>query len=435
METATALKRTLGFWSIWAIGVGYVISGMYFGWNLGLIEGGSVGFLCSVILVTILYLAFVACYSELSTSTPKSGGILDHASAHGHKQLALLGGFAQGIEFVFAPPAIAMAIGAYLALFFTQIPATAFALGAYLIFTLINIWGVKQSARFEFLVTVLAVVELLIFAAVCLPHFQMAQFLHNPLPEGGFGILKSAPFAIWFFLGIEGLANLAEETLEPEKTLRRGFLASILTLTALAFLVLFAAVGISGWENVVYETAGGAPSDSPLPLAISKITSPSSWLYHLLVSIGLLGLIASFHGIILASGRSLMALARRGIIPRALGLINPTTQTPARALICKFLIGVIAIFLAPTGELITLSVFGALTLYVATFITYLSRPKSAPKKILAITGLILCTVFLIMTGMSHWLTAAVFVGLMGLGLVFVNLKNPKYYQETYEEER
>src|SRR6185295_15086775 len=189
-----------------------------------------------------------------------------------------------------------------------SIHATSIAVASYGIFTALNIWGVRQSAIFELVITVLAVFELLLFSGVAGAHFSWSAFSGNPLPNGWSGVFAALPYAIWFYLAIEGLANVAEETKRPEKDLPRGYVWAILTLVVLAFLVLFTAVGVAGWENVVYKAGTTETSDSPLPLALAKVVGGSHFLYHLLIGIGLCGLLASFHGIILVAGRATMEL-------------------------------------------------------------------------------------------------------------------------------
>ena len=94
---------------LWGLGVGYVISGMYFGWNLGLPQGGPFGLLIATLLVTLMYGAFVFSYAELACAIPKAGGAFDYAHQAFGPRLGFLAGVAQWVEFVFAPPAIAWA--------------------------------------------------------------------------------------------------------------------------------------------------------------------------------------------------------------------------------------------------------------------------------------------------------------------------------------
>jgi ethanolamine permease len=139
------LERNLGPFLLWGLGVGYVISGMYFGWNLGLPKGGSLGFAIATFFVMIMYIAFTFSYTELACAIPKAGGAFDYANLTLNHHIGYIAGVAQIIEFVFAPPAIAAAIGAYFHIFFPAIPVLTIAIFAYLVFTALNISGVVQA--------------------------------------------------------------------------------------------------------------------------------------------------------------------------------------------------------------------------------------------------------------------------------------------------
>ena len=149
------------------------------------------------------------------------------------------------MEFVFAPPAIAMAIGAYLNVQFPTVDPKTFAMSAYLVFVILNIIGVRIAATFELFVTILAIVELLVFMGVVSPGFSMTNFVANGWAgQNDFsmaaipGIVAAIPFAIWFFLAIEGVAMAAEEAQDPRRTIPKAYIAGILTLVALAIGVM-----------------------------------------------------------------------------------------------------------------------------------------------------------------------------------------------------
>lgn len=371
------LKRTLTPVMLWGLGVGYVISGMYFGWNLGLEQGGTLGLAIATCFIVIMYVTFTFSYAELACAIPKAGGAFDYATRAFGKDIGFIAGMAQNIEFIFAPPAIAFAIGAYFNLFFPQIPIVAIAIFAYVVFTALNMYGVNAAALFELTVTVLAVGELLLFAGITIPSFNIKNLQHNTLPHGWQGVFASIPFAIWFFLGIEGVANVAEETIHPQRTILLGFGSAILTLVILCVLTFGCSIGVAGWEAIVYK-ADGTTSDSPLPLALGHIVSSNNLLYHLLITVGLFGLVASFHGIILAAGRSVFEFGRVKFAPVFIGKIHPKFQTPSNALLVNMIFGIIALLTGKTSEIITISVFGALTLYIISMVSLLQLRKNEP---------------------------------------------------------
>lgn len=372
------LSRTLDPVMLWGLGVGYVISGMYFGWNYGLAEGGTLGLSIATFFIMIMYVTFSLSYSELACAIPKAGGAFDYAMRALGPNLGFIAGLAQIIEFVFAPPAIALGIGAYFNVFYPEIDVKVFALAAYLIFTTLNISGVKASATFELFITIFAVIELLIFSGLTLPHFKVENFTQDSFPHGVSGIFAAIPFAIWFFLGLEGIANVAEETINPQKNITKGFGSAMITLTILASLVLVSAVGVDGWKSIVFE-ADGSMSDKPLPMALKLITGKDSMYYHLLVTIGIFGFIASFNGLLLAAGRATYEFGKAKYLPSVLGQINTRFKTPHWALIVNMLIG-LAVIMAGIGadQIITIATFGALSLYIISSFSLIALRKKEP---------------------------------------------------------
>lgn len=372
-----ALRRSLTPLMVWGLGVGYVISGNYFGWNLGLERGGTLGFAVAIFFIVILYITFTLSYTELACAVPKAGGAFDYARRAMGGDIGFMAGMAQNIEFIFAPPAIAFAIGSYFNLFFPWLPPIVVAVLAYFIFVSINIYGVKVAATFELIVTLLAVAALIFFAGITSLHFQWINLAKNSLPNGWAGSFAAVPFAIWFFLGIEGVANLAEEAINPRRTIMIGFGSAIATLVVLCVLTFSTSVGVAGWEAVVYNE-NGSTSDSPLPLAMGLIVNRAHIEYKLLLMVGLFGLVASFHGLMLAAGRSTFEFGRVKYAPDFLGRINPRFQTPANALLINMVLGIVALFTGKTSEIITISVMGALTLYIISMVAVILLRKKEP---------------------------------------------------------
>lgn len=425
------LKRVLSPLMLWGLGVGYVISGMYFGWNLGLAEGGTYGLAIATFFIIIMYITFTFSYTEMACAIPKAGGAFEYANRGLGRHLGFIAGIAQNIEFVFAPPAIAAAIGAYLHLLYPSIDVMLFAVGAYLIFTGINIWGVRLAASFELVITILAIIELLIFAGVTLPEFEFSNLQMNAMPHGFSGIFAAIPFAIWFFLAIEGVANVAEEAKNPQRSILIGFGSALLTLVLLCVLTFVAAVGVAGWEAVVYPEGSMLPSDSPLPLALAKVVQPDHILYQLLIGIGLLGMVASFHGIILAGGRATFEFGRVGYAPKALGKVHPKFRTPSAALGMNMVVGIVALFTGKTGELITIACFGALVLYMVSMLSFfalrkkephLERPFKVPMyPLFPITALVIATISFIAMVFYNPIIALIFIGIIGVSYLYFSI--------------
>jgi ethanolamine permease len=364
-----------------------VISGEYFGWSYGWAQAGTLGFLVTTVFVAVMYLTFIFSYTELTTAIPHAGGPFAYSyrafGAHG----GYIAGFSTLVEFVFAPPAIALAIGAYLNVQFPLLDPRAAAVGAYVVFMALNIAGVTIAATFELIVTVLAIVELLVFMAVVAGGFSWANFSH--LGWGGAdrpsvatlgGIFAAIPFAIWFFLAIEGAAMAAEEAREPKRTIPRAYIAGIITLVALAFGTMIFAGAVGNWQAL-------SNINDPLPQAMKIVVGASSGWLHLLVWIGLLGLIASFHGIILGYSRQIFALARAGLLPRRLASIHPRWRTPHLAVLAGGVVGIAAIYSDRlvtiagqplTASIVTMSALGAIVMYITSLLSLIRLRRHEP---------------------------------------------------------
>jgi ethanolamine permease len=380
MNQNEGLKKTLTPFMLWGLGVGYVISGMYFGWNLGLEKGGTLGMAIATAIIMLMYVTFSFSYAELACAIPKAGGVFDYAQKALGKNTGFFAGMAQSVEFIFAPPAIAFAIGAYFNSFFPQIPVLATALTSYVLFTALNIYGIKEAASFATTITIIAIMGLVLFYGLALPSFKSENLFHNSFPNGWQGAFAAIPFAIWFFLGIEGVANVAEESQHPQKDISRGFGLAMTTLIILCVLVFVLSIGIDGWEAIVYKNGvSGETTDSPLPLALSKIKSEDVVMTKMFTLVGLSGLIASFHGLLLAAGRSTFEMGRTKQLPFFLGKVSKKFKTPAHALLINMIIGMIALLTGRTTDIITISVFGALTLYIISMISLFALRKKHPE--------------------------------------------------------
>jgi len=364
---------------LWGLGVGYVISGMYFGWNLGLEQGGTLGLAIATGFIIVMYLTFTFSYTEMACAIPKAGGAFDYGLKALGKEWGFFAGMAQNIEFIFAPPAIAFAIAAYLNLFLPSIPILVIAIAFYLIFTGLNIYGIQAAATFELMITILAVLGLVLFFFSATPSFELSNLSKNALPNGWSGVFAAIPFAIWFFLAIEGVANVAEETINPQRNILIGFGSAIITLVVLCLLTFTFSVGINGWESAVYDPVTKEASDSPLPLVLAQTLGKEHVMFKIVSFIGLFGLVASFHGIILAAGRATYEFGRVNYAPPALGKINPRFKTPANALLVNMVIGIIALFTGKTSEIITIAAFGALSLYIISMISVIRLRNRFPE--------------------------------------------------------
>lgn len=380
-----SLKSGAAGWILLAgLGVSYVISGDFAGWNFGLAEGGWGGLLIATVLMGVMYTCMVFGLAEMSSTLPTAGAGYGFA----RRALGPLGGFATGvavlIEYAVAPAAIAVFIGGYIEALglFGLTNAWYVYLAAYVIFIGVHIWGVGEALKLMFAITAVAVVALLATVIGLAPKFSTANLFDidvdtgaamssSFLPFGISGAVAALVYGIWFFLAVEGVPLAAEETSDPKKDMPRGIIVAILVLLAFAALVLVLVPGAAGSSAI-------QDSDNPLPAAIRGAYGSNSLLADFVNYAGLAGLVASFFSIIYAYSRQLFALSRAGYLPRFLSLTG-SRKTPWVALLVPGTIGFILAAATKDGALlINIAVFGATASYVLLNLSHIMLRRREP---------------------------------------------------------
>lgn len=356
------LQRNISAGQLWAITVGMVISGQYFGWNYGYSVGGLWGLIIAAIIVTIFYFCFIFLYTELAISIPSAGG----PSAYAHRAFGPLVGYMAGIacliEFVFAPPAIAVSIGSYLHFLFPFLNTHIAAIGAFVFCVFLNLSGTRNVAVFETVVTIIALGGLIIYYSAGLPHVKFSRLVPTQhfLPFGVHGIFAAIPFAIWLYLCVEGGAMAAEEIKNPHLDIAKGLISAIITLALCSFFTIFITAGL--------EIKSHELMDYPLPNALSHLYKQTT--LPLLVDIfGLFGLFASLNGVIIGYSRQTYYLSRKGYFPSFLCQLSKR-HVPHWALIIPGLFGIVFAGSATvSNSLIIMAVFAAVSMYCISIIS------------------------------------------------------------------
>ncbi len=392
------LRRHAGVWSIWALGVGAVISGHFSGWNLGLAVGGWGGMLIAAGIMALMFLALSFSIAEMNVALPLSGGSYPFARFALGPFWGFLSGLAEHIEYVLTPAVICYFIGAYLgAIFGPTIPEPVYWTGTYVVFLLLNMVGVSLTFRFTLVITLTSLAVLLLFCAVALPYIDIPRWAMNIaadgselaeghglfLPMGWVGMLEALPFAVWLYLAIEETPLVAEESVDPVRDLPRGIVLAIVTLILTAFLI---AVINPAVEGVGAHALGS--SGEPILDGFRAIFGGIS--ANVLGLIALSGLVASFHAILFAQGRQIFALSRSGYLPAVLSLTHGQRKTPVIAMLAGSGLGLaimlglrVAFGLEDAGALIggmllNMAVFAAMLSYLTRAAAFLALRRNFP---------------------------------------------------------
>ncbi|ROZ78741.1 amino acid permease [Ramlibacter sp. WS9] len=397
--TRRGLRRYAGVWSLWALGVGAVISGHFSGWNLGLANGwGSM--LLATIVIAVMYLGLTFSLAEMSPALPHTGGAYSFARTAMGPWGGFLTGLAENVEYVLTPAVIVYFIGSYMGGIFGT-PAAwqpVWWVAFYLVFVCLNIVGVELSFKVTLVVTLLALACLVVFWVSALPAADFSRWALNvgpggvALPEGNGpflplglgGVLAAMPFAVWLFLAIEQLPLAAEESVDPRRDMPIGILAGMGTLLVSAFLVL--------WLNPSLPNIGShalAKSGEPLLDGFKAIYGAG--VAKALALVAVLGLIASFHTIIFAKGRQIYSLSRAGYFPSVLSVTHSSRKTPHLAMTVGALMALAVMFAlwltlgaergaaVIGGILLNMAVFGAMFSYLMQALAFILLRRRLPK--------------------------------------------------------
>ncbi|GAT31937.1 ethanolamine permease [Terrimicrobium sacchariphilum] len=388
------LRRHARVWSLWALGVGAVISGHFSGWNFGIGQGGWGGLFIAAILIAIMYLGLIFSLAEMSPALPHTGGAYSFARSAMGPWGGFITGLAESIEYIMTPAVIVFFIGSYMSSIFGT-PSAAQPLwwiGAYIVFVALNYWGVELSFKFSVTVTLMALGVLVIFWISAIPHADFTRWALNigvgpdgnfvELPNGGGsflpkgigGALAALPFAVWLFLAIEELPLAAEESHDPKKDMPKGLILGMFTLIFSAVMVMVLNASIGGTAPGQMQGAFSL-STSAEPLLDGFRTLYGAGIAKLLALFAVIGLIASFHTIIFAFGRQIYSLSRAGYYLPFLSVTHGKRHTPHVAMFTGAGIGLAVLltiwFTAGEtaggaligGTLLNMAVFGAMLSY------------------------------------------------------------------------
>lgn len=434
---APALPRIAGPWLLWGLGVGYVVSGDYFGWNFGIRAGGTGGMWIATAIMAAMYTALVFTIAELATALPVAGG----PYAFARRALGRFGGFITGlavaIETTLAPAVIASGIAGYLAGLVDAAPGPwQWWLPAlvYAVFVGLNLLGSVVSLRVLLVITAIASVAIVIWAIALVP-VALARPVDagDPWPQGWIGVLAALPAGGWFFLAIEGVPLAAEDARDPARDLPRAMLAAMATLLVFAVAILAIAPRVAG--------AGIAVAGNPLPAAIEAAFG-RGWLSVAIGGVGLAGLAASMLSIVFAYSRQIYALARAGYLPALLGRTD-RRHVPRMALVIPAVLGYLALVLAqalaPVGAvaadlLMQVAVFAALVAYALVAASHLVLRRRAPELVRpyrtplpTLAPVVVIAIAAVALGASLWLVeaaglaAGLTLALLGVGAIYYRL--------------
>lgn len=364
-------KGTAGWILLAGLGISYVISGDFAGWNFGIAEAGWGGFAIAAALMALMYFCLVLSLAEMSASIPAAGGGYSFA----RQVMGPAGGFLTGlailIEYALAPAAIVIFIGSAVEALTGFNGPIVYAL-FYAAFIAIHLIGAGEALKTMMVISGLAVFAILATAIALLGDFDSTKLFDiaastdvagatEMLPLGWYGVWAALPFAMWLFLAVEGVPLAAEEAKNPEKDVPKGIIAAMVFLLFTAALVLFLVPSATGAEVI---------GKSAVPLVDALNATGNTTLATTVNVLGLAGLIASFFSIIYGYSRLIFALSRAGYLPQFLSLTSKR-KTPTWALIVPGVLGFLASLSGEGDLMLAMAVVGATISYALMSLSHI----------------------------------------------------------------
>lgn len=361
--TSIGLLRVLGPAHIWALGVGIVLVGEYMGWNFAVGKGGAYAALIACWFAGLLYSCVAMIDSEVTSTVAAAGGQYTQAK----HIVGPLMAFNVGLYLVFAYTMLEAANAITVGFLVDTVAGMTghgglderpFIVLAIMFLAWLNYRGVLATLNFSLVITAVAFSAIIVLFVATSPLLGDSPLRHQQLitglPYGWLGVLAAMHFGLWYYLGIEGTTQAAEEVRSPARSLPFGTLAGIMTLLIAATLTWYVCVGLMPWEYL---------GQSGVPLFDAARLSGSNFLMVLLGIGTLFATLASANGCINDASRAWFAMGRDHYLPSWFGAVHPKYRTPYRSII--FLVPIALIFAlgAPLDQVITFSILSGLLEY------------------------------------------------------------------------
>ena len=335
---ALTLRKVLSPIHIWGLGVGIVLVGEFMGWNFAVEKGGLYGALIACWFVGLLYTCIVMINSEVTSAIPAAGGQYSQAKHTVGPLMAFNVGLYLTMAYTMLEAANANVLGYLLTTMSRllgneeQLSAYPFAVLAILLLALLNYRGVLATLSVNFVITGFAFLTILALLvgvqgwnpAMATEFNELAGSMESGLPYGWIGVVAAFQFGMWFYLGIEGTAQAAEECRSPSRSIPLGSLAGMMTLIIAATITWYICASLLPWQYL---------GTSITPLFDAARLTESGLLVWLLMLGTMAATFASANGCINDASRAWFAMARDRYLPEWFGAVHPRYRTPFRAVL------------------------------------------------------------------------------------------------------
>ncbi|MEA3353258.1 MAG: amino acid permease [Campylobacterota bacterium] len=363
----TKLKREVTLIPLIFYGLGNIIgAGIYA--LIGEISGIAGYFIpLSFLLACIIVLFTALSYAELSSRYPLSAGVAVFVDkAFNNKKFSTFMGLLVAVNGILFAATIIHGFNSYISVFI-GIPQYISSFSILIILSSIAIYGISQSVRIAALFTVLESLGLIMIIYAGIGYLPQSEVtLSNFIPAVDLtiynAIIMGAFLAFFAFTGFEDIITIAEEVKEPNTTMPKAIIWSLVFTTIIYMLIAFFSI-------IVLEPKTLALASAPLDEVYKTATNSES---NILGTIGMLAMINGALIQLIMVSRILFGMSKEGWLPSAFNKLNPNTRTPVNATIFVSVLVYIATLWLP---LLTLAELTSFVIFIIFSIVNLSLIK------------------------------------------------------------
>jgi len=353
MSNKIKLKRELGLIEVTLSGIGIILgAGIYalIGKAAGL-AGNSVWL--SFAIASLIAIFTGLSYAELSSMFPKASAEHEYVMNAFNKKLAFIIGWLIILSGVIGAATVALGFGGYFNAFF-KVPVIPSAIVLIVALSLLLFYGIKETARFVIIATLIETAGLIIVIFIGFPYLGKVDYFE--ISHGWTGVFQASALVFFAYTGFESIVKLSEETKSPEKTIPKGLILAIVVSIFLYVTVAISAVSVMGWERL---------STSEAPFADLAFFAFGSDAFILLTAIALFATANTVLMMMLGSSRIIYGMADSGTLPAILSRVHRSRRTPWTAILVTMAVSILFIF---SGDIAFVANVDNFTLFVTFFI-------------------------------------------------------------------
>lgn len=363
-----AMLKVLNPFHIWALGVGIVLVGEFMGWNFTVGKGGAYASLIACWVIGLLYTCVAMIDSEVTSTVAAAGGQYTQAKHIIGPLMAFNVGLYLVMAYTMLCAADALVVGDLMksgaeVMGFANLDTKPFVVLTVTFLAWLNYRGVFATLTLNLVITFLAFASLIVLFIVVDPLHQGVVLQHKALltdlPYGWIGVIASLQFGMWYYLGIEGTCQAAEEVRSAGRSIPLGTMGGMMTLLVAATITWFVATGLMPWQYL---------GQAVTPMYDAATLLGSNQLQLMLFVATAFAAVASANGCINDASRAWFSLGRDRYMPVFFGAIHPKYRTPYRSVLFLVPIAISFAFTGLLDQVITFSILSGLLGY--TFMTF-----------------------------------------------------------------